>query len=474
MNDDLKRLLELSAVDAVTAMQRGELSSERYASALLDQAERLASLNAFRCIDHDAMLQAARQADKARAAGAKPGLLHGLPIPVKDSVNTKDLATTNGTRALENFRPREDAAVVKLLAARGALLMGKTNLHELSSDWTSNNLYFGAVRNPYDSARTPGGSSGGSAAAVAARMAPLAVAEDTLGSIRVPAAFCGLAGLRPTYGRYPNDGIMPLTLAGFDQVGPVARTVADLVLFDAALTAEAPALPPRSLAGVRLGLAPAFFWAGLALESAVVLQRALEQLRAAGATVVEADVPATVAEASGIWSTIIAAEMEPSIERFLALQGAGVNFRQLIAQTGVNTAAFFSLLLSNPITSAEHAKALAQREALKAGVAAHFAQHRLDALIFPPTLCAAPAQDGNPEFNIDDVMVPMEVAIGRNMGVASCGGMPGLVIPVGLTPSGLPVALEFDGLPGSDRHLLSIGLAAEQLFGRLPAPAMAN
>lgn len=474
MHDDLKRLLELSAVEAVTAMQHGELSSERYASALLGQAARLASLNAFRSIDHNAVLQAARQADKARATGAKPGLLHGLPIPVKDSVNTKDLPTTNGTKALEHFRPRDDAAVVKLLAAQGALLMGKTNLHELSSDWTSNNLCFGAVRNPYDCARIPGGSSGGSAAAVAARMAPLAVAEDTLGSIRVPAALCGLAGLRPTYRRYPNDGIMPLTQAGFDQVGPVARTVADLVLFDAAMTAEAPALRPLPLTGVRLGLAPAYFWAGLALESAAVLQRALEQLQSAGATIVEADVPATVAAASDIWSTIIAAEIEPSIEGFLALQGAGVNFKQLIAQAGANTAAFFSLLLSNPITSPEHAKALAQREALKAGMAEHFAQHRLDALIFPPTLCAAPPQDGNPEFNIDGVMVPMDVAIGRNMGVASCGGMPGMVIPVGLTRSGLPVALEFDGLPGSDRHLLSIGLAAEQVFGRLPAPAIAN
>lgn len=474
MNDDQKRLLELSAVEAVTAMQRGELSSERYTSALLGQAARLASLNAFRCIDHNAVLQAARQADKARAMGAKPGLLHGLPIPVKDSINTKDLPTTNGTRGLEHFRPRDDAAVVKRLAAQGALLMGKTNLHELSSGWTSNNLCFGAVRNPYDSTRMPGGSSGGSAAAVAARMAPLAVAEDTLGSIRVPAAFCGLAGLRPTHGRYPNDGIMPLMQAGFDQVGPVARTVADLVLFDAALTGEPQALPARPLNGLRLGVAPSYFWVGLARETGAVLQLVLEQLRSAGATVVEADVPSTVAAASTIWTTIMDAELEPSIESFLAMHGAGVTFKQVMAQAGADTAALMSMLLANPVAPAEYARALAQREALKAGMAEHFAQHRLDALIFPPTLCAAPPQDGSPEFNIDGVMVPMEVAVGRNMGVASCGGMPGMVIPVGLTPSGLPVALEFDGLPGSDRHLLSIGLAAEQVFGRLPAPAIAH
>jgi Asp-tRNA(Asn)/Glu-tRNA(Gln) amidotransferase A subunit family amidase len=169
-------------------------------------------------------LEAARAADKARAAGATLGMLHGLPIPVKDSVNTKDLPTSNGTRALRDFKAKDDAAVLKPLFAQGAILMGKTNLHELSYGWTSNNATFGPVRNPYDPEHVPGGSSGGSAAAVAARIAPLAIAEDTLGSIRVPASMCGLAGLRSTFGRYPDDGIMPLTVNKFDQVGPLARS----------------------------------------------------------------------------------------------------------------------------------------------------------------------------------------------------------------------------------------------------------
>jgi indoleacetamide hydrolase len=139
--------------------------------------------------------------------------MHGLPIPVKDSVNTKTLPTSNGTRAFAEFRPKDDAAVLKLLFAQGAILMGKTNLHELSFGWTSNNAVFGPVHNPYDPSRVPGGSSGGSGAAVAARIAPLAIGEDTLGSIRVPATHCGLAGLRPSFGRYPDGGIMPLTQA---------------------------------------------------------------------------------------------------------------------------------------------------------------------------------------------------------------------------------------------------------------------
>src|SRR2546425_2326883 len=162
-----EELTDLSAVAAVTAMRKGDIKAEDYARALLDRAQRLESLNAFRTLDRKIVLEAARAADKARAAGAQLGPLHGLPIPVKDSVNTKALPTSNGTRALRNFRPKDDAAVLKTLLANGGILMGKTSIHELSYGWTSNNGVFGPVRNPYDPARVPGGSSGGSGAGVA-------------------------------------------------------------------------------------------------------------------------------------------------------------------------------------------------------------------------------------------------------------------------------------------------------------------
>ena len=232
-------MIDLTATSAVEAMRNGDMKAEDYARALLDRAQVLANLNAFRTLNRDVVLEAARSADKARAAGGALGMLHGLPIPVKDSVNTKDLPTSNGTRALRDFKAKDDAAVLKPLLSQGAIVMGKTNLHELSYSWTSNNATFGSVRNPYDPRRVPGGSSGGSGAAVSARIAPLAIAEDTLGSIRVPASMCGLAGLRPSFGRYPDDRIMPLTVNKFDQVGPLARSVADLLLFDTASPASA-------------------------------------------------------------------------------------------------------------------------------------------------------------------------------------------------------------------------------------------
>ena len=174
-------LTALSATAAVAAMKDGDITAEAYAMALVDRAERLQHLNAFRVLNRDMVFSAARSADKARASGARLGLLHGLPIPVKDSVDTVAYPTSNGSRVLEHFRPKADAAVLGPLLAQGAYVMGKTNLHELSLGFTSTNPHFGAVRNPYNAAHVPGGSSGGSAAAVAARMAPLAIAEDTGG-----------------------------------------------------------------------------------------------------------------------------------------------------------------------------------------------------------------------------------------------------------------------------------------------------
>ncbi|MDH4065092.1 MAG: amidase family protein, partial [Acidobacteriota bacterium] len=249
-----ENLVELSAVDAVAALRRGDVSAEAYATALLERCTAAKGLNAFITLDPARVLDAARVADRRRASGATLGPLHGLPIPVKDSVNTKDLPTTGGTPALRAFRPREDAPIVRTLVDAGAIVLGKTNIHELSWGWTSNNLAFGAVHNPYDPTRIPGGSSGGTAAAVAARMAPLGVAEDTEGSIRVPAAMCGIAGFRPTTGRYPTADVIPITPL-FDQVGPHARTVADLVLFDSVVSGEAGLLVPAPLDRVRLAVA---------------------------------------------------------------------------------------------------------------------------------------------------------------------------------------------------------------------------
>src|ERR1700737_2257238 len=284
--DSAADLCNLSAVEAVAHMSQGALTAERYAQALLANCQAAHALNAFIALEPARVLEAARTRDHERRDGAKPGPLFGLPIPVKDSVNTRDYPTTGGTPALRHFRPTEDAPVVAALRAAGALVLGKTNLHELSYGWTSNNLAFGAVRNPYDQSRIPGGSSGGTAAAIAARLAPLGVAEDTEGSIRVPAAYCGIAGFRPTTRRYSTRGCVPITPL-FDQIGPHARTVQDLALFDSVVANDWSPLEPKPLRGVRLGVVRDYWFTDLHPEVARITDQALTRLRDAGAVLVE-------------------------------------------------------------------------------------------------------------------------------------------------------------------------------------------
>ena len=242
-------------------MSTGRFSALAYTEALLARCAERSDLNAFITLDPEAVRTAAQAADAHRAAGKTLGLLHGLPIPVKDSINTFDLPTTAGTEALREFHPIEDASVVARLRDAGAIILGKTNLHELSFGWTSSNMAYGSVHNPWDVSRIPGGSSGGTAAAIAAGMAPLGVAEDTQGSVRVPAALCGIVGFRPTTGRYPNDGCAPISSL-FDQIGPHARHVADLALFDAVMTGDDAPLVVPALDGLRLGIARGYYFAG--------------------------------------------------------------------------------------------------------------------------------------------------------------------------------------------------------------------
>ncbi|HUJ50396.1 MAG TPA: amidase family protein, partial [Bryobacteraceae bacterium] len=333
-------LLDLSATDAVAAMRNGSLTAERYAQALLEQCERGQALNAFITLNRDQVLAAARIADQQRRSGAKLGALHGLPIPVKDSVNTKDLRTTAGTPALRDFHPKEDAPIVRLLRDQGAIVLGKTNLHELSLGWTSDNHAFGAVHNPYDQARIPGGSSGGTAAAVASRMAPLGIAEDTEGSIRVPAALCGIAGLRPTTSRYPSSGVAPIT-ALFDQVGPHARTVRDLVLFDAVATGDFNPIRATALKGVKLGVARGYWFTGLDAEVERITNVALRKLQDAGVELVETEVEDLADLVQHTTSQVQVHDIYKTLPKYLQDSGAGVSFDQVVALASPDIKTFF-------------------------------------------------------------------------------------------------------------------------------------
>ena len=265
-------LFELGARRAADAIRNGEQTTEALAEALLARCA-ASPLNAFISLEAERLRAAARAADKRRQRGERLGPLHGVPLALKDNIDTADFPTTGGTPALAAHRPKRNAPIVQRLLDAGAIVLGKTNLQELAYGPTNNNAAFGPARNPYDPTRIPGGSSGGSAAAVAARLAPAALGTDTGGSIRVPAALCGITSMRPTTLRWSQAGIVPLSHTR-DTAGPMARHVADCVLLDGVVTGGPTEITPASLKGLRLGLPRGYFWEDLDAELAAILEAA--------------------------------------------------------------------------------------------------------------------------------------------------------------------------------------------------------
>ena len=468
-------LTDLSAADAIAAMRQGDMTAEAYATALLDRCEAGRHLNAFISFEPERVLQAARAADTKRTTGAALGSLHGLPIPVKDSVNTKDYPTTGGTTALKNFHPAEDSALVKKLRDAGAIVLGKTNIHELSFGWTSNNQAFGPVRNPYDTNRIPGGSSGGTAAAIAAKMAPIGIAEDTQGSIRVPAALCGVYGFRPSQNRYPNQGVVPITPL-FDQVGPHARSVADLALFDHVITGEPIVDTAASMQGLRLGVPREYFYRALDSEVERVTNEALKKLADAGVVLVEADVPDLGKLISLTTDPIQSYHVKPMLIKYLEEFDTGVTFDELMEQASPDIKAAFELYVLGGAATPTEEEFIAARDehlpALRKTLEDYYRDNELAAMVFPATQVAAPPIGHDSETTLNGKTVPFVPVISRNISPGSTGSLPGIIVPADLNNEGLPVCLELDGPAGSDRALLGIGLAIESVLGHLPPPTI--
>ncbi|WP_413729942.1 amidase family protein [Sodalis sp. RH22] len=465
-------MLELGAVQAVTAMQKGFFTAETYAKALLAQAERWSLLNVFCTMDNENLLTASRALDNARNQGKALGLLHGLPIPVKDSVNTSSFPTSNGTMSLKNFRPAVDAGIIKLIKDEGAIIMGKTNLHEISFGWTSNNENFGPVRNPYDMECSTGGSSGGSAAAVSSKIAPLAVAEDTWGSIRLPASFCGLVGFRPSRGRYPDDGVMPLTKS-FDQVGSLARFVEDVILFDQVAASDYRVVKPLPLNQIVIAI-PVAFWEGLDPEVERVSFNAITRLRDAGASIIDVSFPIKdIEKSSDIVGTIVSYELKGCISAFLKQQKTGVSFDNLYANLGANTKNLVDSMVLSPNTPSREAyeNAIVRKTALTSALTSYMRNQGVHALAYPAAMVRAPKIGEEDEVMIEEGRkISAFDAFGRNVALGSCAGMTSLVLSAGLARNGMPIGIEFANLKGHDRELLALGLSLEKALGSAPLP----
>jgi mandelamide amidase len=341
-------------------------------------------------------------------------------------------------------------------------------MHELAMGWTGQNAAFGDTLNPHDPSRMAGGSSGGGACAVAAGMVPGAIGTDTNGSVRVPSAFCGSVGFRPTQGRYPMTGIVPLA-PSLDTLGPMARSVADVALLDAVMAGVAPQpLALRAPALLRVGVCGPWFWERLDDDVAQAAAEALSQLERAGVQCVHfewPELPALVEEAA---AAVIGYEAIPALATYLQGHAGAPSLAQVFGETGSDLSLAIDVASASRDAAAYHA-AMARRVQLRRLWAACFRQHRLDALIHPAVRVTAPPLGAERISPGPDVWtrwgaMPARTAFAQNVTPASLVGAPSLVLPARLAAGRLPVGLQLDGLPGNDRALLSVATAIEHVW----------
>jgi aspartyl-tRNA(Asn)/glutamyl-tRNA(Gln) amidotransferase subunit A len=420
------------------------------------------TLNAYIAWYPEQAVQQARKAEDALARGRPVGPLHGVPIAVKDLFFTAGLPTTAGARVLADFVPQEDATVIHRLKEAGAILLGKLNLHELAYGVTNENPHFGPVRNPWNLNRISGGSSGGSAAAVAASLCLASLGTDTGGSIRIPASCCGVVGLKPTYGRVSRNGILPLAWS-LDHVGPITRTVEDAALMLQVLAGEdsrdvtTSALPVPDYArllggdlkGLRIGLASAFFTDPAEVDPSVMaaVREALQTMESVGARVEEVSVP-FLRHAPAIQYITLATEASANHARLLRTRGRelGLDVRR-------------RLELGEFITAPQYVRAQQGRRLLMQELAAVF--RRVDLLITPTLPVVAPPI-GDQTLTIHGVEKRVQPTLTRCTSFVNLTGLPAISLPCGSDADGLPVGLQLIGQPFDEATLLRGAYAYQQ------------
>jgi len=463
----------MTASEAANAIRKGVFSAETFVEQLIAQDHEWAALNAFISRDHDTLREAAHAADKVRASGAALGPLHGVPLVFKDNIATQAMPTTAGTSALRNYQPKQNAVVAQKLFDAGALLFGKNNMHELAAGITTNNLVYGPTRNPYNQAMIPGGSSGGTAAAISARVAPAGLGTDTGGSLRIPAALCGVCGFRPTTGRYSGEGLVPFS-SGTAIAGPMARSVVDLALLDGVITGDT-SLPAVQLDKLRIGIAEKFFYDDIDPQVIAAIEAAVVRLRDAGAEVVWTQIDG-LEEAQQLGSGMPAPlEALAGYKRFFASSGlTAETYVAQIADEGIRNRLAQQLFNTDNSNRPSATDANTIRAVYRETFERYFAETRLDAMLIPPTPMAARPIGQDETVELNGRQVPTFRTYVRNTAIGSAAGLPCISIPAGMTGDGLPLGIEIDGPPGSDRQLLAIAAAIEAILPRLPAPVVAQ
>jgi aspartyl-tRNA(Asn)/glutamyl-tRNA(Gln) amidotransferase subunit A len=447
------------SISEISAALRGKKLSVRELTeeTLRRMAEANPRLNAFLTVSAAAARTRAAVLDDELSRGIDRGPLHGIPIAHKDNIFTRGVRTTSGSKIFADFVPDHDAAIVSQLDDAGANVIGKTGLHEFAYGITSNNPHFGAIRNPWDLERIPGGSSGGSAAAVAAGLVPLATGTDTGGSIRIPASFCGVVGLKPTYERVSRKGVMPLGLT-FDHAGLLARTVRDVALgFSLIAKHSSGYLPPAraDLRGMRIGVPENFFVERIAPEVMLSFRAAVQTVAALGAHVTEIRLPDP--EAVNVVGRLAQlAEVSSLLARYLDRRAEiGPDVVVLLEQG--------RLIPSTDYLNAQRVRALLARDFSKIW-------KNLDCLMTPATPITAP-RIGEMTIALGSSTEDVRTTATRLVRPFNVLGWPALALPCGFSIAGLPIGLQLVAPPQQEDTLLQAGAALEDAFGlaaRLP------
>ncbi len=470
-----------TAVAMLARMESGEVTSEEIVRSLLDRADHERRLNVFVHLDADHVLDQARAVDRRRKAGEPVGRLGGVPVAIKDLLCVRGEPTTCSSRMLKGFRPPYDATVIDRLRNAGAILFGKTNMDEFAMGSSTENSAYGPTLNPWDETRVPGGSSGGSAAAVAAGLAPLSLGSDTGGSIRQPAAVCGVVGLKPTYGRVSRYGLIAFA-SSLDQIGPFAHDLTDTALLLKVISGRDPRdatsvdlpvpdysatldTPPEKL---RIGIVREFFGEGLDPEVASAIQEAVKLYEKAGATIKEVSLPHSK---YGVPAYYIVAPAECSsnlarydgttyghrAEDYSPKYPGEENIAELVRMMMVSRAEGFGpevkrrIMLGTFALSAGYAdqyynKALQVRRKIRGDFDAAFRE--VDVLLGPTS--------PTPAFKLGERTAdPLSMYLSDIYTItANLAGIPGLSLPCGFTSQKLPIGLQLLAAPFAEETLL--------------------
>jgi aspartyl-tRNA(Asn)/glutamyl-tRNA(Gln) amidotransferase subunit A len=442
------------------AIRKKEISPLEVTRAFLERIEKHdPKINAFITLLTPRALRAARQAETDILKGKYRGPLHGMPFAAKDLFFTKGIRTTCGSKILTHFVPQYDAAVIERLSSAGAILLGKLNMHEFAYGTTSVNPYYGAVRNPWDRERITGGSSGGSAAALACSFAPLTLGTDTGGSIRIPAALCGIAGLKPTYGRISRYGVYPLCWS-LDHPGPMAKSVADLAVAMNTLAGHDPRDPStpkvpvpnypqalgKDLEGIRLGVPDRYYFDRLDEEVHTAVKKAVQDLKGLGAKVQLISIP-RLPEASTAAFIALIAEGAAVLEKW-----------HLTRSKDLGEDVRSRLDLGAAIKASQYLKA--QRVRRKVREIFMEAFQKVDALVTPQLPITAP-KIGQSSVSLGKGTESVVGALTRFTRIYNLIGIPSLCLPCGFSSSGMPIGLQIAARPFAEETVLKVGHAYE-------------